>query len=85
MNVIKDKLKEYCEWVKIFIFIGGLVGTVAIYISSIITIPNQVNNHEQRISKIEKDVNDIKIETISKLSSLQYDVRLIKEVLLKRQ
>lgn len=85
MCVIKDKLKNACEWIKIFVYLIGISSAFIICLSSIITIPNRVNDHEVRISKVEKDINDIKIETVAKLTSLQEDVRLIKEVLIKRK
>lgn len=82
---VKDKLQNYCDWIKIFIYLIGISSSVIICVSSIITIPEKINNHESRISTIEKDLNEIKINTVAKLTSLQEDVRLIKEVLLKRK
>ena len=80
----KEKLEGICSWIKIVLYLIGFVASAIICISSIITIPEKINNHETRIATVEKDVNDIKINTNAKLSSLQEDVRLIKEVLLKQ-
>lgn len=82
---VKDKLQNCVDWIKIGIYLIGIVASAIICISSIITIPEKINNHESRISTVEKDLNEIKINTVAKLTSLQEDVRLIKEVLLKRK
>ena len=81
----KAKLQNCVDWIKIGVYLIGVVASAIIVISSIITMPEKLNNHEIRILKVEKDLNEIKIDTVSKLTSLQEDVRLIKEVLLKRQ
>ena len=82
---VKDKLQNYCDWIKIFIYLIGVSASVIICVSSIITMPEKINNHETRIQQVEKNINEIKIDTVAKLTSLQEDVRLIKEVLLKRK
>ena len=82
---VKERLQGYVDWIKIGVYLIGIVASAIICISSIITLPDKINNHEIRIMKVEKDLNEIKIDTVAKLTSLQEDVRLIKEVLLKRQ
>ena len=82
---VKDRLENVCGWIKIILYLMGFVASAVICISNIITIPERISNHETRISHVEKDLTEIKINTVSKLSSLQEDVRLIKEVLLKRK
>lgn len=81
---VKEKMQNCVDWIKIVLYLIGFVASVIICISSIITIPEKINNHESRISTVEKDLNEIKINTVAKLTSLQEDVRLIKEVLLKQ-
>ena len=81
---MKDRLQNCVDWIKIGVYLIGFVASVIICISSIITMPDKLNNHEIRILKVEKDINEIKIDTVAKLTSLQEDVRLIKEVLIKR-
>lgn len=82
---VKDKLQNYCDWIKIFIYLVGISSSIIICVSSIVTMPEKINNHETRIQQVEKNINEIKIDTVAKLTSLQEDVRLIKEVLLKRK
>ena len=82
---VKNKLENVCGWIRIVLYLMGFVASAVICIASIITIPEKISNHETRISHVEKDLTEIKINTVSKLSSLQEDVRLIKEVLLKRK
>ena len=82
---VKDKLQNCVDWIKISLYLIGFVASAIICISSIITLPEKINNHETRITTVEKDINSIKIDTVAKLTSLQEDVRLIKEVLLKHQ
>lgn len=81
---VKEKMQNCVDWIRIVLYLIGFVASVIICISSIITIPEKINNHESRISTVEKDLNEIKINTVAKLTSLQEDVRLIKEVLLKQ-
>ena len=81
----KEKLQNCVDWIKLGIFLIGTVASAIIVISSFITMPEKLNNHEIRILKVEKDLNEIKIDTVAKLTSLQEDVRLIKEVLLKKK
>ena len=83
MKNVKEKMQNCVDWIKIGIYLIGLTASAIICISSIITIPEKINNHESRITIVEKDLNTIKIDTVAKLTSLQEDVRLIKEVLLK--
>ena len=80
---IKKKLQEYCDWIKIFMYLIGISASIIICVSSIITMPDKINNHEVRISHVEKEMTEMKIDTITKLTSLQDDVRLIKEVLIR--
>jgi hypothetical protein len=82
---VKDKLNNVVDWIKISVYIMGFVATAIICLSTIITIPEKINNHEKRLLVVEKDVNEIKIETVSKLISLQEDVRIIKEALIKNK
>lgn len=84
MKCSKENMQNCVDWIKIVLYLIGFVASAIICISSIITIPEKINNHETRISTVEKDINTIKIDTVAKLTSLQEDVRLIKEVLLKQ-
>lgn len=85
MKDVKDKLQNCVDWIKIGVYLFGVATVLIISIKSIVTMPEKLNNHETRITTVERDLNSIKIDTVAKLTSLQEDVRLIKEVLLKQK
>ena len=82
---VKEKMQNCVDWIKIGVYLIGFVTSVIICVSSIITLPDKINNHETRLTTVEKELNSVRIDTVAKLTSLQEDVRLIKEVLLKQK
>ena len=81
---VKDKLKNAVDWIKISIYLMGFIVSAVICISSIITIPEKIQNHEERIAIIEHQTNDLKIEYTHKLSAIQEDIRIIKQALINK-
>lgn len=81
---LNEKVKNVVNISKVAFYLMGLASTLIICIANIITIPEKISNHEKRLTIVEKSLNDVKIETVAKLTSLQEDVRIIKEALINK-
>lgn len=84
---MKDKLKNAVDWIKISIYLMGFIASAIICISSIITIPEKIRNHEERLLIIEKQENDLKVAYIEykhQLSAIQEDLKIIKQALINK-